>query len=605
MQQYIAFDTETYLIEPGKLAPRLVCTSICYDLDKPVLLEDHDNSEDALRLLLEDENVVLVGHNVAFDMAVICSNYPALTGLVWQAYNTGRVKDTYIRAQLRAIALGRYNYDPVLGKSPSFSLEELAEQHLGVTLDKNTYRLRYSEFDGVPIDEWPEGARDYAKEDARVTLAIWHKWVSDPPADEDLQCRAAWALHLTSCWGLRTDQAAVARLKRELMDEVERCQGRLVDLKFVRPNGTRNTKRIRAAVLDRFRERGLEPPRSKTNLVRANEDTLRESGCPDLKVLADSLGTKKLLTSFIPRLTPVVNPRFRVLVRSGRTSCRNPNVQQLPRKGGIRECFIPRNGWVYVDADYHVAELCGLAEVCQSIFKTSKLGDALRAGKDPHLVMGAEILDMSYEGVLELYQEYQRAKDHGYSITEDHKRVAEARQMAKAANFGFPGGLGIQNFINFARATYGLELTPHRATVLKRQWFARYPEMQVYFRWIGEHGENFRITQLKSNRIRGGCTFTSGCNTMFQGLVADGAKDALWAVAYECYTGSKFTGGESALYGCRPVNFVHDQIVIESRIDQAEAAAKRLEEVMIDKMSEWITTVPIKVDSQILSRWRK
>ena len=603
--KHVAFDTETFLIEPGKLAPRLVCTSICYGLSESPVLFDREGSEGAMRLLLEDEGVTLVGHNVAFDMAVLCANFPALTPLVWREYREGRIRDVYIRAQLRAIALGRFNYCPELGRVPSWSLAELSEQYLGVQLDKNTWRLRYSEFDGVPLRKWPEGAKDYAKDDARVTLALWENWKTDEPDDEALQCKAAWALHLLSCWGLRTDQSAVSELAKSLAAQVAEHDETLKGLGFVRDNGSKNTKKIREAVKKAFNDQGLDPPLSKTKLVRANEDTLRLAQDPDLEILADSLRTKKLLTSFIPRLTPIVNPRFRVLVRSGRTSCRNPNVQQLPRKGGIRECFVPRKGWVYVDADYHVAELCGLAEVCQTLFKFSKLGDALREGKDPHLVMGSQILGADYDTVLGLYRGYSQAKDNGAEPSEEQKQAADARQMAKCANFGFPGGLGIEKFIQFARDAYGIELTPQRATKLKQQWFAGYPEMRVYFRWIGEHGENFRITQLKSNRVRGSCSFTSGCNTMFQGLVADGAKDALWAVAYECYQGSKFTGEPSPLYGCRPVNFVHDQIVIEAKSEQAEAAAKRLEEVMISQMSKWITTVPIKADSQIISRWRK
>tara|TARA_Y100000593_G_scaffold85415_1_gene162408 strand:- start:478 stop:2277 length:1800 start_codon:yes stop_codon:yes gene_type:complete len=598
-------DTETYLIEPGKLAPRLVCASICTDLSKTVKLYPRWKTEAVIRKLLEDTETVIVGHNVAFDMAVLCANFPELIPLVWEAYRTDRVRDTYIRAQLRSIASGRFNYCPELGKKPSWSLDELSSQYLGVQLDKNTWRLRYSELDGKGLILWPEGAKEYAKEDARVTLALWEMWKHEEPKDEGLQCRAAWALHLLSCWGLKTDQYAVRDLEESLSEELAVYEGKLKELGFVRANGSKDTKKIREAVKNAFKAAGLDPPKTKTNLVRANEDTLRLANDPDLAVLADSLGTKKLLTSFIPRLTPIVNPRFRVLVRSGRTSCRNPNVQQLPRKGGIRECFVPRDGWVYVDADYHVAELCGLAEVCQSLFKFSKLGDALRQGKDPHLVMGAQILGTSYEEIHSNYVAYSEAKAAGRYPTDSETAAAEARQMAKAANFGFPGGLGTERFIQFARDAYGIELTNQRASVLKQQWFARYPEMQSYFRWIAEHGENFRIAQLKSNRIRGGCSFTSGCNTMFQGLVADGAKAALWAVAYECYTGFKFTGECSPLYGCRPVNFVHDQIVIEARKENAKEAAIRLEQVMISEMSKWIETVPIKADSQIVDRWRK
>ena len=41
-------------------------------------------------------------------------------------------------------------------------------------------------------------------------------------------------------------------------------------------------------------------------------------------------------------VTVPINPEFGSIKVTQRTSCRRPNLQQLPRKGGIRECFVPR-----------------------------------------------------------------------------------------------------------------------------------------------------------------------------------------------------------------------------------------------------------------------
>jgi len=43
-----------------------------------------------------------------------------------------------------------------------------------------------------------------------------------------------------------------------------------------------------------------------------------------------------------------VHPRYNCLVRTGRTSCTSPNIQQLPREGGVRE-KMSRLIDVYVD----------------------------------------------------------------------------------------------------------------------------------------------------------------------------------------------------------------------------------------------------------------
>lgn len=61
-----------------------------------------------------------------------------------------------------------------------------------------------------------------------------------------------------------------------------------------------------------------------------------------------------------------VHPHFTVHVaRTGRLSSRDPNLQNIPREGGIRDCFIADMGYVLVELDYSQLELRIAAEYSQ------------------------------------------------------------------------------------------------------------------------------------------------------------------------------------------------------------------------------------------------
>jgi DNA polymerase family A len=64
--------------------------------------------------------------------------------------------------------------------------------------------------------------------------------------------------------------------------------------------------------------------------------------------------------------------------RNGRTSCYGPNIQQIPRRAGFREAFVPSPGHVFLSIDYSFIELCTLAAVCEERYTHSMLGKFLR-----------------------------------------------------------------------------------------------------------------------------------------------------------------------------------------------------------------------------------
>jgi DNA polymerase-1 len=366
-----------------------------------------------------------------------------------------------------------------------------------------------------------------------------------------------------------------------------------------------------------------EVPLTDKDGIKTDTETLAECADEVLQLRAEVSGDKKLLETYVPLLSAgtkfPINPRWNVLVDSGRTSCGKPNLQNQPRQPGVRECFVPHEGCVFVACDYAVAELRSLAQVLLRLFGWSKMADAVKEGKDLHLVFVGMLLGISYE---EVYKRH-KAKD---------PLVKKMRNLAKAMNFGVPGGLGAEKFVKFAKASYGIHIAEYAPDefwtvprpddlsevdnavlleigmayfkqVLKPLWLDTYPEMRLYFQHIGSlcAGEDAAtVTHPLTGYIRGGVFYCAACNQNFQHLTAMGAKKALYEVARECYVDSG-----TDLFGCRLFAFIHDEIIIEAPEWLAEKAAKRLEVVMADAMKVYTPDVPVGTDSGIMRRWRK
>ena len=326
-------------------------------------------------------------------------------------------------------------------------------------------------------------------------------------------------------------------------------------------------------------------------------------------------------------VTRPIHPYYNVLVNSGRTSSNHPNIQNPPRKGGVRECFVPRPGYVFVACDYDSAELRALAQACWDILGKSKLADAYRADAsfDPHTLFASSMLDLTYEEGLRLKDRSarfnvetdargERGLECGHPLPQGANGEPSVpcercfdlfkarRQQSKCANFGYAGGMGARSFVSYAGAQ-GVKLSLAESEALRDDWFSQWPEMERYFKHINNllrpMGEG-PVLQLRSLRVRGRCTYTSACNTLFQGLSADAAKRAAWLVAWEAYAKP-----ESPLYGCRPVIFLHDEIVIEASADQASAAAARLSELMVVAMEAFTPDVPATASATMMRRWYK
>ncbi len=185
---------------------------------------------------------------------------------------------------------------------------------------------------------------------------------------------------------------------------------------------------------------------------------------------------------------PRIHPRYRPMVRTGRTSCSQPNLQQLPRDGRFREMIQAPAGHWLLQIDYSVLELRTLAQICLRRYGHSVLADLFRDGVDPHCYTASLLLGKTLDQFDKLPTAEQK----------------QARQHAKAINFGVPGGLGAASLVTYAKHSYGVDLTIHEARRFRRRLIREiYPELQRYLtdNQVADIARNLNTTEGQIGQI--------------------------------------------------------------------------------------------------------
>lgn len=503
----IALDKETYPIKPGLLAPRGVCLSWAEPGPDPagpikVGLALRDDGLPILRGWLESD-AILTAHNAPFDFGVAVADDSSLLPLVFRAYLDGRVQCTITRQKVLDVAMGMRKWRRANGRvsRATYGLNDLVALYFnGEHLEKDdTWRLRYGLLDGVPVEQWPPEARDYAIGDAvhgrRVYLAqsaAMVEYFGGELPNQAEQQRAAWALHLMSMWGLRADPTAVDHFLGECEEAIDKMEAALEETAILKrskrtdelsrnPNGTaqRSMKEIQRRVEASMLKLGMQVPRTDPSSkfpdgqVKTDEDTLRLTDDPALHVLADSMTFVKHLGQWGPVVrAAVLRPicvRYNELVDNGRTSAsgsegqESTNIQNPPRKGEVRPCFRARPGWVLVSTDADTIELRALAQCCLEMVGYSRMAEVLRKqhaekGPDLHVTLAAGVANIPL------------AEAHRLHLADDLD-FANVRQLSKHGNFAFGGFAGAFRFVGMAH-DFGVVLARSFPTAMEARAMA-------------------------------------------------------------------------------------------------------------------------------------
>jgi DNA polymerase-1 len=605
-----ALDTETYLIAAHAPAPPLVCGTFATEDGESGLLPGLDVADWLASWLARGGEIT--GANLAYDAFVIAAEYPELLPAILEAYAAGRMHDVQLREKLLDIRKGCFRtsvseneHGELVKVAVKYSLADVALRRTGMVLDKSadSWRLRFNELHAVPVASWPREAREYACDDAIATLKSHQAQELEAGAYlaivEPDQCRAHFALRAIGARGMLVDMDAVDALERELATKRAEHYQALVDAGIYRASGTKDMKRLRALVSAAYEAKGDEVPltsggKSGVKLVSTSQDALSDSGDELLQRAATEAKLAKTITGFMPALRVGANMplscEYEPLLETARTSSRGirhgkqkgPQFQNFPRGGGVRECFVARPGFVLCSVDYSQIELCTLAQIVYDMGCGSVLRDALNTGRDVHLDFACKMRGWNYEAT---------------KSVKKREPYKHARQSAKAANYGFPGGLGVKRFVNYAWANYEVRVSEAEARAAQRMWRELWPDCYEYQRRtsaaIGD-GQTIGVTIDRTGFERGRCIYTEACNTPFQHLAAIGAKRAVWRAVRE-----------GAQHGIFPVVFAHDEIIAELPEDGAHDAAHMLARIMIEEMQALVPDVLIAAEPAIARRWYK
>lgn len=604
MKPVFALDFETDRFSPANMAPRPVCMSWARrDVGQGLLHCRDPGTWEILGQALDDAargDLLIVGHNVAYDMCCAMADHPDFVSRVFAAYEGDGVTDTMLREKLWDNAHGQLhgwqNGATDRWIKIGYHLDDLYKRHMKKDLPKpQDVRTSFGELYDLPIESWPEEHRRYAAGDGPATLEVFEGQAAVEPQipivfdDQFRQARKALSLQLASVWGMRTDAENIRALKDRQRVRLEKAREIMAPHGLIRANGSRDMR----AVYSRFESVFPDGPKTPTGRPATDADACAESKDPALMALSEYAKAQNIISGncedFAAGTELPIHTRFDTLLVSGRVSSSAPNLENLRREPGIRECFAPRIGHVFCACDYSKAELHSLAQVCLDVLGKSRLAEVLNSGEDPHLMMGAKLLGITPETAKTLKHD---------------PKMKQARQRSKCINFGYPGGLGAKGFVGFAKGNYGLEFTEDQAKEFKDAWLQMWPEMEEYFLWVrSQVGDSTAtITQFYSNRIRGHCAFTEAANTFFQGHTGDGKGLALWELSRCMYTQPGHV-----LYGSRIVDDIHDEILSEVPDDPeiAHLSAMSIKTVMEDAFNQICKDVPVHAEPVLMRRWTK
>jgi DNA polymerase-1 len=252
----------------------------------------------------------------------------------------------------------------------------------------------------------------------------------------------------------------------------------------------------------------------------------------------------------------------------------SPNLQNLPPE--VRSYVTAPAGRVLVVADYSQIEL----RIASKISGDKRMLAAFVNGEDIHTITAR-------------------------SLTGREEVTKQERKLAKAVNFGLLYGMSPGGLRNYARASYGVEMTREEAERYWREFFDTYPGLRAWhdreYLQLKKHG-NTETRTLTGRRRTGVTKLTERLNSPVQGTGADGLKFAL-ALLYERRGGCP---------GAFPILAVHDEVVVECPEEQAEEAKAWLVKAMVDGMDEVLNSgpdidnlerVPVRVEAEVGDSW--
>lgn len=251
---------------------------------------------------------------------------------------------------------------------------------------------------------------------------------------------------------------------------------------------------------------------------------------------------------------------------TGRTSCSNPSVQTIPKRGKwvkkLRQAFIAPPGKTLLSLDFSQGEL----RIAAVLAKEPTMLDAYASGLDLHAITAAHLSGNSVEDFM--------------LLPDDQRDLL--RSAAKASNFGLIYGMGAKRYVDYARTAYGVTMTLEQGTDNRNAFFDKYSKLldwhAEYKGFAHRHGYvrsplgRIRHLPLINSRDRmvSSQSERMAVNAPVQSCLSDMMQLAMVHIDREYGTG----------YGLDFYLMCHDSITVTVPEEDAIIWARRLKEIM-------------------------
>ena len=466
--------------------------------------------------------------------------------------NTGKIFDELIAAYLINPLKSDYTIGDIASEYLEIHIPEAKELLGNMSLSQAVFMDRdsYGKYAGY---------RSYTLQHARDKIYQSLKEKDLEELYDDIEYPLAHVLFDMENEGITVDRQELKAYGESLVGRIEELEQIIYDM--AGENFNINSPKQLGEIL--FEKMGL-PGGKKTKSGYSTAADVLEKLAEDYPIVNHILeyrGLVKLKSTYADGLADTIRSDGKIhttfnqtITATGRISSTEPNLQNIPMRmelgRKIRKCFIPKPGYVFLDADYSQIELRLLAHMADD----KDLIEAYRAEADIHRITASKVFHVPFEEVTDLQ-----------------------RRNAKAVNFGIV--YGISSF----GLSQDLSISRKEAKQYIEDYFETYKGIKAYLdNCVSSAKDKGYVTTLYKRRRPipelSSANFMTrsfgervAMNSPIQGTAADIMKIAMIGV----YRALKDNNLDAKI-----IVQVHDELLVEVSEKDLEAARVVLREEM-------------------------
>ena len=493
------------------------------------------------------------------------------------------LKEEELKAQreLYDASIAAYLLNPLKG---SYECEDLAHDYLNWMIPSRNELLGKKALCMAK----EEGRGEFLTYVCRMAAVAYEVW---PQLRSQLNAENMWELFETVEMPLAAtlyhmEKEGIGVKREELKAYGEQLTGRIAELEqkiYEEADEAFNINSPKQLGVILFEKLQL-PHGKKTKTGYSTAADVLEKLAEEYPIVSDILEYRqltKLKSTYADGLANYIQPDGRIhgkfhqtITATGRLSSAEPNLQNIPIRMElgrlIRKVFVPKDGYVFLDADYSQIELRVLAHLSGD----EMLIQAYQDAQDIHTITASQVFHVAPEEVTPLL-----------------------RRNAKAVNFGIV--YGISSF----GLSQDLSITRKEAQEYIAQYFKTYPGIKEFLdRTVEDAKKDGYVTTMfgrrrpmpelkSSNFMQRSFGERVAMNAPIQGTAADIIKIAMIRVDQKL----RARGLRSRL-----ILQVHDELLIETAKEELEEVRELLKEEMMHAAD---LRVRLEVDVHSGSNW--